>query len=104
MMMPGDANAVKGKRLSSSSLRRAWQFARPYRRMIFLFLATIVVAALIELVPPFAFRRMLDVSRAKACFGFEARTSLDDGLARTVAWYRAHRAQIQAAEASRETA
>jgi ATP-binding cassette subfamily B protein len=62
MMMPGDANAVKGKRLSSSSLRRAWQFARPYRRMIFLFLATIVVAALIELVPPFAFRRMLDVS------------------------------------------
>jgi ATP-binding cassette subfamily B protein len=62
MMMPGDAKAVKGKRLSSSSLRRAWQFARPYRRMIFLFLATIVVAALIELVPPFAFRRMLDVS------------------------------------------
>lgn len=49
-------------------------------------------------------RRMLDVSRAKACFGFEARTSLDDGLARTVAWYRAHRTQIQAAEASRETA
>ncbi len=62
MMMPGDANAVKGKRLNGSSLRRAWQFARPYRRMIFLFLATIVVAALIELVPPFAFRRILDVS------------------------------------------
>ncbi len=62
MMMPGDANAVKGKRLKGSSLRRAWQFARPYRRMIFLFLATIVVAALIELVPPFAFRRILDVS------------------------------------------
>lgn len=49
-------------------------------------------------------RRMLDVSRAKAYFGFEARTSLDDGLARTVAWYRAHRAEIQASEASRETA
>ncbi len=49
-------------------------------------------------------RRMLDVSRAKAYFGFEARTSLDGGLARTVAWYRAHRAEIQAAEASRETA
>lgn len=60
MMMPGDADAVKGKRLKGSSLRRAWQFAQPYRRMIVLFLATIVVAALIELVPPFAFRRILD--------------------------------------------
>jgi ATP-binding cassette subfamily B protein len=62
MMMPGDADAVKGKRLQGNSLRRAWQFARPYRRMIILFLATIVVSALIELVPPFAFRRILDVS------------------------------------------
>lgn len=35
-------------------------------------------------------RRMLDVSRARERFGFEARTSLDDGLARTIEWYRAH--------------
>ena len=62
MMMPGDAEAVKGKRLQGQSLRRAWQFAQPYRRTIWLFLATIVVAALIELIPPFAFRRILDVS------------------------------------------
>jgi ATP-binding cassette subfamily B protein len=62
MMMPGDADAVKGKRLQGRSLRRAWQFAQPYRRTIWLFLATIVVSALIELVPPFAFRRILDVA------------------------------------------
>ena len=62
MMMPGDAEAVKGKRLQGSSLKRAWQFAQPYRRTIWLFLFTIVVAALIELVPPFAFRRILDVA------------------------------------------
>jgi GDP-L-fucose synthase len=37
-------------------------------------------------------RRMLDVSRARERFGFEARVSLDDGLARTIAWYRDHRA------------
>jgi GDP-L-fucose synthase len=35
-------------------------------------------------------RRRLDVSRARAAFGFSAETSFDDGLARTIAWYRAH--------------
>ncbi|MFM9124220.1 MAG: GDP-L-fucose synthase family protein [Actinomycetota bacterium] len=34
-------------------------------------------------------RRQLDVSRARERFGFEAETSFDDGLQRTVAWYRA---------------
>jgi GDP-L-fucose synthase len=34
-------------------------------------------------------RRALDVSRAERRFGFRARTSFEDGLARTVAWYRA---------------
>lgn len=62
MMMPGDADAVKGKRLQRSSMRRAWQFAHPYRRRIALFLVAIVVAALVELVAPFAFRRIIDVS------------------------------------------
>jgi GDP-L-fucose synthase len=33
-------------------------------------------------------RRRLDVSRAEELFGFNARTSLREGLERTVAWYR----------------
>jgi GDP-L-fucose synthase len=33
-------------------------------------------------------RRKLDTTRAKELFGFEARTSLRDGLERTIAWYR----------------
>jgi GDP-L-fucose synthase len=33
-------------------------------------------------------RRQLDVSRAKELFGFEAKTSLREGLERTIAWYR----------------
>lgn len=33
-------------------------------------------------------RRQADVSRARERFGFEASTSLEDGLAHTVAWYR----------------
>ena len=33
-------------------------------------------------------RRSIDATRARELFGFEARTSLRDGLERTVAWYR----------------
>jgi GDP-L-fucose synthase len=33
-------------------------------------------------------RRRLDTERAKEKFGFEAGTSLDDGLARTIEWFR----------------
>jgi GDP-L-fucose synthase len=33
-------------------------------------------------------RRKLDVSRAEDLFGFRARTSFRDGLARTIEWYR----------------
>lgn len=46
-------------------------------------------------------RRMLDVSRAKERFGFTAKTSLDEGLAQTIAWYREHREEIVAREAKR---
>ena len=33
-------------------------------------------------------RRMLDTSRARERFGFEAKVGLDEGLMRTIAWYR----------------
>lgn len=36
-------------------------------------------------------RRRLDTTRARRSFGFVARTSFDDGLARTVSWYLASR-------------
>jgi nucleoside-diphosphate-sugar epimerase len=32
----------------------------------------------------------LDVSRAEREFGFRARTTLDDGLKRTIDWYTAN--------------
>ncbi|HYJ07845.1 MAG TPA: GDP-L-fucose synthase [Polyangiaceae bacterium] len=38
-------------------------------------------------------RRMLDVQRAKERFGFQAKVGFDDGLQRTIAWYREHGAQ-----------
>src|SRR5438034_582881 len=39
-------------------------------------------------------RRRLDVSRARENFGFEARTSFDDGIAATVAYYEEHQKEI----------
>jgi len=35
-------------------------------------------------------RRMLDTSRAKERFGFEAQTSFEAGLRKTIEWYRQH--------------
>jgi GDP-L-fucose synthase len=37
-------------------------------------------------------RRSLDVSRARAAFGFTASTDFRQGLSRTIAWYRTNRA------------
>jgi ATP-binding cassette subfamily B protein len=62
MMMPGDGDAVKGKKLQRAALVRAWQFARPYRTTIVVFLSAILLAALIGLVPPFAFRSIIDTA------------------------------------------
>jgi ATP-binding cassette, subfamily B, bacterial len=61
-MMPGDSDAVKGKRLQRTALLRAWRFADPYRTTIICFLAAILLSALIALVPPFAFRAILDTA------------------------------------------
>jgi len=39
-------------------------------------------------------RRRLDVSKAKKHFGFEAKTTFDDGLKATIDWYKANRIGI----------
>ncbi|MCB0983062.1 MAG: ABC transporter ATP-binding protein [Ilumatobacter sp.] len=97
-MMRNDAEAVKGKRLEGRSLRRAWHFARPYRRTIVVFLLAIVGAAAVELVPPFAFRQIIDVAipagdRSEITFlaGVVVAAALADaGLAIVQRWCSAH--------------
>jgi len=37
-------------------------------------------------------RRKLDTTRAKECFGFEAKTDFEEGLMKTIAWYKEERA------------
>jgi GDP-L-fucose synthase len=41
-------------------------------------------------------RRSVDPSRARDAFGFEASMPLEDGLRRTIEWYRANRADAEA--------
>ncbi len=60
MMLPGDAEAVKGAKLRGGDLRRVWRFAQPYQRSISGFLGAILVSAVVALVAPFAFRSILD--------------------------------------------
>lgn len=60
MLMPGDAQAVRGRRLERSLMKRVWMFARPYRANIAGFLTAILVAAGLALVPPFVFRAIID--------------------------------------------
>ena len=49
-------------------------------------------------------RRRLDVTRAEERFGFRAKTTFAEGLARTVAWYREHAAEIATREAQHAAA
>jgi GDP-L-fucose synthase len=39
-------------------------------------------------------RRCLDVSRARQAIGFSARTSLEDGLKNTIAWFESHQHEL----------
>lgn len=61
--------------------------------------ATIAAAACFEgktvwdaSMPDGQMKRRLDVSRARVLTGFEADVGLEDGISRTVRWYREHRA------------
>jgi ATP-binding cassette subfamily B protein len=59
-MMPSDSDAIKDIKLAEGTSKRVWRFARPYRTTIIIFLAAILVAALLALVPPFVVREIID--------------------------------------------
>ena len=54
MALGSDPTAIAGARVQKGLVRRVWRFARAYRPMLVGFLATIVLAALLDLVPPAA--------------------------------------------------
>ena len=59
-MMPRDTDAVKDVKLARDTAGRVWTFARPYRPTIVVFLLSILIAALLALVPPLVVRQILD--------------------------------------------
>jgi ATP-binding cassette subfamily B protein len=61
-MLGADPDAVAGKSLDRHTVRRVWGFARPYRRKVAAFVAIIVVAAVVNLVPPLLIREIIDTA------------------------------------------
>ena len=59
-MIGSDPAAVAGLRLDRAVVRRVWRFARPYRPLLYGFLAVLVAAALVSLAPPLLFREIID--------------------------------------------
>jgi ATP-binding cassette, subfamily B, bacterial len=59
-MLGSDPSAVKGVPLGRDVFKRVLRFSRPYRSMLIGFLATIVLAAVIQLAPPLLFRQIID--------------------------------------------
>jgi ATP-binding cassette subfamily B protein len=47
-------------RVNPATVKRAWGFARPYRRQLILYLVTIIGTAAIAIGPPWVFKRLID--------------------------------------------
>ncbi len=60
MMSRNDPDLVRDVKLERASVRRAWTFAQPYRGTILVLLVAIVAEAVLALVPPLAFRSIID--------------------------------------------
>jgi ATP-binding cassette subfamily B protein len=57
-----DTEALKGRKIERALVRRVLRTARPYRRLLIGFLATVVVAAVVAAIPPLVLRALLDTA------------------------------------------
>ena len=60
MMWPRDPDSVKGAKIERRSAARVWKFARPYRPQVFGFLVTVILQAVLGLVPALLFGQIID--------------------------------------------
>ena len=61
-LIPGDKSAIVGTKVNRTSMRRVMVFARPYSNSIVGFLISILVSAVIALIPPLLFRTIVDTA------------------------------------------
>lgn len=62
--MSADTSDLAGRRIGRETRRRVWGFARPYRRLIAAFMAAVVTATFLGLLPPLLIRQVFDVAIA----------------------------------------
>jgi ATP-binding cassette subfamily B protein len=62
MMWPRDKSSVEGARFDRESAVRIWRFAAPYRALVLGFLLAVIFEAVLGLVPPLLFGRIIDVA------------------------------------------
>ena len=62
--MSADTSDLAGRRIGRETRRRVWGFARPYRRQIAAFMATVVASTFLGLLPPLLIRQVFDVAIA----------------------------------------
>jgi ATP-binding cassette subfamily B protein len=55
-----DRDAVRDKQVDRATARRILAFARPYRRLLWLFVGVVVASAVVAVLPPLLFRELLD--------------------------------------------
>ena len=62
MMWPRDKSSVEGAKFDRESAARIWRFASNYRALVVGFLLTVILDAVLGLVPPLLFGRIIDVA------------------------------------------
>jgi ATP-binding cassette, subfamily B, bacterial len=55
-----DPDKLKDAHIDRRSLRRAWAYARPYRGKLIAYLGVIVLTAVVAVLPPLVFKRLID--------------------------------------------
>jgi ATP-binding cassette subfamily B protein len=75
-MRAGRDDDISRAKLDRALARRVWTYARPYKRRLVLFLATVAAGALVMIVPPLLFRQIVDQAIPQHDRGFAATLAL----------------------------
>ena len=69
MRPPRPSHSLNPQKVNRATLRRAWQFARPYRGLLVGYLAVTILTTVLGVLPPFIFRQFLDSAIPKRNLG-----------------------------------